>query len=991
MKFLPEKFPVIQRFFSFSSPGELDKQTLDLDTMNDHHDSPASWHFAVDRGGTFTDVMGIDPKGSIHTRKLLSESDAYEDAGMYGIAKMLGIDPSRPIDDPRIGSIRIGTTVATNALLERKGAQVALCTTAGFEDLLLIGNGARQELFSLAVEKPLPLHVHTEGITEEIDAEGRIVRPLDRDAARNALSRIRNKGIDHLAIVLKHAWKNPCHERELKQIAVKEAGFFHVATSHEIMPLCNMLKRGQTTMIEAYLGPVLFLYIRTLQKLAGKTELELMQSSGGLISDKLVQARNTILSGPAGGVNALAIWSRRLGIDESIGFDMGGTSTDVSRYGGDVEHKYEHSVSGIAFYTDMLDVETVAAGGGSLLTFDGMRMVVGPESAGASPGPACYGLGGPAAVTDANLQLGRIIPEHMPETFGPEHDRPLDRTAAKRALEKLAHRITSSTESRYSVAGIAAGYLRIANEIMARAMKKISVARGYDIRNHALVCFGGAAAQHACDIAEILSVDRIVVPPYSALLSAYGIAFSDRMERRLTGVLQPLSASLLKKLRNEAGCMADSLQRELDCPENGERTITTALLELRPAGSDTPVSVECAKGSRSLKWDTEEAICRRFDESYMKRFGFRAAGATVEVVTMRVEVRLQGEAGIRHENKRVSLQPGSPHGSPGKKTRVWTTDRFEDIPLIDEDSLYAGIEIDGPAMIAGSELTLFIQRSFHARMDRQGCIVMTRSGKTDEHPPASRQSTAPDPVLLEVFSNLFMNIAEQMGYTLANTAHSINMKERLDFSCALFDHEGRLAANAPHIPVHLGAMDDTIRHIIAECGDDMQPGDMYMANNPHKGGSHLPDITVVAPVFCNSDAPSFYIANRGHHADIGGITPGSMPPSSRAIHEEGVVIDNVLLVRSGKLREREVIELLGSGPFPARNIHERLSDLRAQVAANTRGMAELQRAIDSWGGKNIVRLHGISPAECASRHRTTDREPRGKKRPADNHTGRLHG
>ncbi len=919
--------------------------------------SEQKWNFAVDRGGTFTDVVGFDPSGNLYTHKLLSVSDAYEDAGIEGIKTILQLSPDEKLDPTLISCISIGTTVATNALLERKGPRAALCITKGFEDLLAIGNGTRPELFSLNIRKPPPIYSRVIGISEETAVSGTILKEIDTDAAEKAFHEIRSEGYENLAIVLKHSWLNPQHERILARIAREKAGFRHVVASHEVMPLINFLKRGQTTMIEAYLGPVLFSYAQTIKKLAGPIRIEFMQSSGGLIDSDGLRAKDTILSGPAGGVIGCGTLSKKLDIAQSIGFDMGGTSTDVSRYDGEYQHVFESSVAGVPFYTDMLDVETVAAGGGSILSFDGERLLVGPESAGSNPGPACYGLGGPLTVTDANLLLGRIIPEFMPETFGKKHDAQLDKNIIAETFNDLAARVSKESGLPFSPEILAEGYLKIANETMCRAMKKISVSRGYDIRDHALVCFGGAAPQHACDIARILGIKTIIVHPLSSVLSAYGIAVADRRERKAVAVMRLLNSRLLenleKKVTSEAGRLITRIR-----DEEKKREITGRLfLDLRPKGTDTWLSVPAGSGQEIISFDPTEKILARFKNEYFSRFGFRPDLKAVEVVNLRIEVSAASSA----PSLMRSLLPEKKNGAPSPcfSRKVWLSGTHREVPVFERQTLTPGHRLQGPAMIVDKQLTLLVQDGFQARTDTSDNLILEDSLEGAAiHAKNSTEDAKPDPVMLEVFNNLFMNIAEQMGYTLVNTAHSVNMKERHDFSCALFDNEGRLIAHAPHIPVHLGAMETTVRHIIDENRDTMLPGDMYLANNPHQGGSHLPDVTIVSPVFCGEKIPSFYLANRGHHADIGGITPGSMPPSSRTIHDEGIVAGNFLLVREGTFREPEVLELLSSGNHPARNLSERLSDLKAQVAANNKGLFELQRMNAAYGTKTV--LHYMS-------------------------------
>ncbi|WP_287372938.1 hydantoinase B/oxoprolinase family protein [Prosthecochloris sp.] len=913
------------------------------------------WYFSVDRGGTFTDIVGFDPEGRAHTHKLLSISDAYEDAGIAGIRTILNLSPENPLDPNLIGSIRIGTTVATNALLERKGAPAALCITKGFEDLLAIGNGTRPELFNLGIDKPSPIYSHVCGIEETIDTSGAVLTELDPEKAEKSLQEIRSLGYENLAIVLKHSWINPLHEKKLIDIARQKAGFRHVVASHEVMPLINFLKRGQTTMIEAYLGPVLFNYANTLKKLAGPIKIEFMQSSGGLVSADNLHAKDTILSGPAGGVTGTARLSEQLGVEQVIGFDMGGTSTDVSRYDGDLNHVFESSVAGVPFYTDMLDVETVAAGGGSIFSFDGERLLVGPESAGSNPGPACYGLDGPLTVTDANLLLGRIIPKYIPNVFGTSHDKRLDKEKTKEKFRALATTVSAKTGHTYTPEKLAEGYLRIANEIMCRAMKKISISRGYDIRDHALMCFGGAAPQHACDMARILGIKTIIVHPFSSVLSAYGIALADRLERTVLAVMEVLTTRLLQRLEKKAETEAGKLAERLRDEGNKAEITTRLFLDLRPKGSDSWLSIPAGTGRESASFENMKNIVSRFKKEYFSRFGFRPDADTIEVVNMRTEV---SSASFVPSANTPSLLPDKPAPAHARSScMVWISGKYRRVPVLDRTSLKPGHQIDGPAMIVDDQLTLFVQEGFETTIDAMHNLILRDETHTSETMNTKQQndSERPDPIMLEVFNNLFMNIAEQMGYTLANTAHSVNMKERLDFSCALFDDKGKLIAHAPHIPVHLGAMEATVRHIIKENRDTMKKGDMYLANNPHQGGSHLPDITIVTPVFCEENTPSYYLANRGHHADIGGITPGSMPPSSRTIQDEGIVVGTFLLVREGTFREKEVLELLSSGDHPARNLSERLSDLKAQVAANNKGMTELMRMNTDYGTPTVLR------------------------------------
>lgn len=910
------------------------------------------WKFAVDRGGTFTDIVGIDPQGSVHTVKLLSVSERYDDAGIAGIRQLLGLDSysASSLESGHIDSIRIGTTVATNALLERKGVPVALCTTAGFEDLPTIGNGTRKDLFKLDTRNRIPLCSLSTGIDEETGADGRIIRPLDADHALYVLLGIRGKGFEHLAIALKNSWINPQHETILARIAREKAGFRSVIASHEVMPLIGLFRRTGTTLLETFLSPVLFMWAESVARLAGNTPLEFMQSSGGLCGIRSLKAKDTILSGPAGGVAGVAAIAGTLGIRQAIGFDMGGTSTDVSRFDGQSGHVFEATVDDVSFHADMLDVETVAAGGGSLLSFDGERLRVGPGSAGSSPGPACYGLGGPLAVTDANLLLGRIVPEFMPRTFGKNSDDLPDREAARASFEELLYEVNRSSGNAFSMESLAAGFLRIANEIMCRAMKKISVSRGYDIRNHALICFGGAAAQHACDIAEILGIETVVVPKHAGVLSAWGIAFADRLERRTGAIMKLLSDELLSTgLSATAVRLARELTGNPGESPGGNNVRTTVFLDLRPLGTDSWLSLRASEHPGDMvRFDSAAAISERFETEFGLRFGFKPEAVPIEVVNVRVEVRHRSEE-FRTSPLPLNRRMLEPREAPMQR-EVWTGSAMEPVPVFDRSRLLAGETLSGPAMVAGEQLTLYVAKGFEAMVDGYGNILVKNLHAGERRMTTTESwKRGPDPMLLEVFNNIFMNVAEQMGQTLCNTAYSVNMKERLDFSCAIFDRDGRLVSNAPHIPVHLGAMEATVQQLIESQRQAMLPGEMYLANNPHRGGSHLPDMTVVMPLFVDGKRPSFYVANRGHHADIGGTTPGSMPPSSRTIFEEGVVIDGFRLVKDGLFMREDLLELLSSVPWPARNLPERISDLQAQIAANRKGCTELRQIVEEYG------------------------------------------
>ena len=893
------------------------------------------WQFSIDRGGTFTDVIGIDPEGEIQTLKLLSESPDYPDSAIEGIQRILGLSQEESIPEERVSRIRMGTTVATNALLERKGTSVALFITQGFRDLLEIGNQARPEIFKLKVRKTKQLYRCVKEVEERIDAAGQVIRRLNVKKVETDLMRIRRMGISSVAIVLMHAWKNPAHEKRVASLA-RKAGFRQVSVSHEVMPLIKIVGRGQTSVVDAYLTPILMAYINTVKKFTGNIRLEFMQSSGGITEAHVFTGKDAIMSGPAGGVIGTAAVARLNKLHESIGFDMGGTSTDVSRFGGTYEKVFEMETGGIQFQAPSLNVNTVAAGGGSLLWFDGQKFRVGPESAGAHPGPACYGRGGPLALTDANLLLGRIIPDYFPFTFGRTGEQSLDKKITWRMFEKLTDTINKSLKRKMNKIETALGFIRIANESMAKAIKEISVSRGYDVRNHALVCFGGAAPQHACALARILGIRKIVIHPLAGLLSAYGIAMADYLRIATRSIVKKLDRKLMKSLDQQFEEMTQPLVADLVNRRMSVEDITIQrYLDLRPLGTDTFLPIPAAAYGK---------IHEIFLSTYQQHFGFVPSGIPLELVNIRVEVTGRGRVLKErkvNKKKREEVEPVA-------VAEVYFSSQPTKTPVFKRNDLSIGAELKGPAIVVEEFTTLVVEPGFTAIVNEFDHIILEQKKVLQEKVGIRR-----DPVMLEVFNHLFMSVAEQMGYTLQNTAHSTNIKERLDFSCAIFDREGNLIANAPHIPVHLGAMGESVKSIIQDNRGSMKPGDVYVMNNPHRGGSHLPDVTVVAPVFGKGDGPIFYTAARGHHADIGGITPGSMPPFATSLEEEGVVIDNFLLVRNGKFREKELRNLLLSGPFPARNMDERISDMKAQIAAMKTGIQELHRLVDKYSLKTI--------------------------------------
>ncbi|MDP8224783.1 MAG: hydantoinase B/oxoprolinase family protein [Candidatus Lernaella stagnicola] len=898
------------------------------------------WRFAVDRGGTFTDVLAIDPAGRLHSTKLLSESTEYDDAVIEGMRRVLGVAPGRALPVEEIHSLRMGTTVATNALLERRGEPLALLITRGFADLLEIGHQTRPDLFSLAIEKPAPLYAAVREVDERIAADGSVLEALDETSLETNLRELREDGFDAVAIVFLHAWQNPVHER-YAAAAARRAGFGQVSVSHEVMPLIQAVGRGQTTLVDAYLSPVLRGYVESVRGQVRDLRLFFMQNAGGLADATSFSGKDAILSGPAGGVVACAKVAAEIGFAEVIGFDMGGTSTDVCRFDGCFDRVFETVTAGIPFQTPMLNVVTVAAGGGSLLRFDGRKLSVGPDSAGASPGPVCYGLGGPPALTDANAVLGRLLAGYFPVTFGPHHDLPLQVDTARERFGELTASINRRLGVEMSLEEVALGFVRIAGEMMCRPIKELTVARGRDARRHALICFGGAGGQHACSIARTLGIENIVVPRHGSLLSAYGIAVADHVRTGAEACLELFEPSLEQQIEKRFDRLAAPLIAELvEAGFQREEIRTRRSVDLRPQGTDATLNVE---------YDHVPQTAECFRRQYEELFGFTLDDVAIEAAALRVEV--VGPGGLSWTRSvSESLETA---GTPREFVPVWFEQGELNTPVYEREYLPTGFSVDGPAIVVEDTTTVLVEPGFRLRVAASGHLLLTATDAATKTAGTER-----DPVLLEVFNHLFMSVAEQMGRTLAHTAHSTNIRERHDFSCAVFDAEGYLVANAPHVPVHLGAMGDSVRSLIAKRGAEMRPGDAFVTNNPFQGGSHLPDVTVVTPVFLDNARPVFFVANRGHHADIGGIAPGSLAPEARTLAEEGVVLDRLLLVRDGRLLEDEIVAALGAGPYPARNLPERLSDLRAQVAANQHGRRELERLTADYGLDTVTAYMG---------------------------------
>ncbi|MFJ3438072.1 hydantoinase B/oxoprolinase family protein [Streptomyces cyaneofuscatus] len=900
------------------------------------------WEFWIDRGGTFTDVVGRRPDGRLVTRKLLShDPDRYDDAAVAGIRLLLGLRDGEPVPADKVAAVRMGTTVATNALLERRGEPTVLLITEGFRDALRIAYQNRPRLFDRHIVLPEAVHERVIEVPERIDAEGHTVRALELDAVREQLRAAHADGLRSAAVVLMHGYRHPAHERAVAE-AAREAGFTQVSSSHEVSPLIRLVPRGDTTVVDAYLSPVLRRYVDEVAARLEGIRLLFMQSNGGLREAAAFRGKDAVLSGPAGGVVGMVRTSQQAGHDRVIGFDMGGTSTDVSHYAGEFERELGTQVAGVRMRAPMMSIHTVAAGGGSLLHFDGRRYRVGPDSAGAEPGPACYRRGGPLTVTDANVMLGRIQPAHFPAVFGPEGDLPLDADLVRERFAELADEIGRATGDRPAEAEVAAGFLEIAVLDMANAVKKISVQRGHDITRYALTGFGGAGGQHVCAVADALSIDTVLVPPLAGVLSAYGIGLADATAMREQSVEAELDETVRERVERLCAELADRTRDDLRADGVPDSAITTrARVLLRYAGTDAALAVAL---------DSVAAMGEEFTAVHRTRFGFTM---DKPVVVETVSVEATGTTG-EHGSGPVAPAPREGALQARATVTMYAEGREQQAPLHRREDLRPTDTVTGPAVVAEDDATTVVDPGWQATTNATGHLVLTRARP---RPDRTAVGTRVDPVMLEVFNSLFMSIAEQMGVRLENTAHSVNIKERLDFSCALFDAGGNLIANAPHIPVHLGSMGESIKEVLRRNEGTLRPGDVYAINDPYHGGTHLPDVTVVTPVF-EGDELRFLVASRGHHAEIGGTTPGSMPAFSRTIQEEGVLFDNWLLVRDGTLREAETRDLFTSAPYPSRSPDTNLADLRAQIAANEKGIAELRRMTDQFGADVVQAYMG---------------------------------
>jgi len=897
-----------------------------------------NWRFWIDRGGTFTDVVAVGPDGNVTVRKLLSEDpERYDDAAVQGIRDVLGLTPEELIPEGAVGSVRMGTTVGTNALLERRGEPTVLVITKGFGDALRIGYQDRPRLFDLHIVKPEVLYERVIEVDERLDAKGEVLKELDPGHIRDALVSAHEEGYRSVAIAFMHGYRYPDHELEVSRIA-RDVGFTQISTSHDVSPTMRLVSRAGTAVADAYTTPLIRRYVVGVQSgIAGTpadVDLKFMQSNGGLTDAVSFRGRDSLLSGPAGGVIGAVAAGSIAGVERIISFDMGGTSTDVAHYAGELERTAEVEVGGVVLRVPMMSIKTVAAGGGSLLHFDGMRFRVGPDSAGADPGPACYRRDGPLTVTDANVMLGRIQPDHFPRVFGPERDLSIDVDVVRNGFEELAADVSRSAGRDVHPEDVAEGFLEVAVQNMARAILKISVHRGHDIEGYALCCFGGAGGQHACRVADAIGVGKVIIHPLAGVLSAYGIGLADVRDIRETPIEAPLDE---RSVKNAVSGM-DRLSREgrAALAEQGvpvKDIHVVRKVNVRYAGTDTPFAVAA---------ETVEGIRVSFISTHRSLFGFvMDRPLVISSVTVEAVGPTTPPEGVIWARTAVDTEPDA--------VSMYVNGHMVEVPLYRREGLSPGYNVSGPAIVIEETGTNVIDPGWTASIDGQGILTMTRTVAVGGPAGTTAPRLAiPDPVRLEVFNNLFMSVAEQMGETLRRTAHSVNIKERLDFSCAVFDGEGRLVANAPHIPVHLGSMGECVRSLVEHVGTP-GPGEVYLVNSPYGGGTHLPDITIIKPVYPEGEAgnadgpaaPQFYVASRGHHADIGGLTPGSMPPDGRTLDDEGVHTDGLLVVRDGRLREEELVQWLTSGKYPARSPGTNIADVQAQIAANEHGASAL--------------------------------------------------
>ena len=899
------------------------------------------WQFWIDRGGTFTDIVARKPDGTILIDKLLSENvSMYKDAAIAGIKRILKLKNEDKIPTDKIASVKMGTTVATNALLERKGDRTLLLITKGFGDLLRIGYQNRPLLFDLNIQLPELLYDRVVEVSERLDANGKIVKKLDENQVKIALKKAKNDGINSVAIAFMHSYINPDHENIIAKIAENE-NFDQISVSHKVSPLIKLVGRGDTTVVDAYLSPILRRYVNQVSDELEEdksTKLMFMQSNGGLTDANLFQGKDALLSGPAGGVVSMVQTGKQAGYQKLIGFDMGGTSTDVCHFAGEYERSFETELAGVRIRAPMMQINTVAAGGGSILSFKDGRFQVGPESAGAIPGPASYGKDGPLTVTDCNVLLGKLHPEHFPNVFGKTGDKPLNVEIVRTKFIALAKEISAQTKKpEMDIIFMAEGFLKIAVENMANAIKKISIQKGYDVTNYTMNCFGGAGGQHACHVADSLGISKVLIHPYAGVLSAYGMGLAEIRSIREGHLEQNIeeienAKTLINKL---------SLKAKEDLTKQGIDNSSIKLVKL------AFLHYQGSHQNLEINFDTVEKMREAFEQEHKKRFGFFVDGRTIFVEMLTVEAIGKTTDNIKFSN--VSSQ--SKVAAPIAHKTMYVDNNKNSVPIYKRSDLKIEQKVIGPAIISEATGTNVIERGWLGSLDKYYNLILSRA---EEKESEKGLGTSVDVVMLEVFNNLFMNIAEQMGATLANTAYSVNIKERLDFSCALFDNSGALVANAPHVPVHLGSMSEAIRTVIKLNKNDIFPGDVFVLNAPFNGGTHLPDVTVITPVF-DSDGKqiTFFVASRGHHADIGGKTPGSGPPDSKHIDEEGVLIDNFKMFDKGVFRESEIRKILSSGRYPCRNIEHNMADLAAQVAANNTGIVEINSMIEQFGIETV--------------------------------------
>ncbi len=959
------------------------------------------WSFWIDRGGTFTDIIARGPEGTLISKKLLSESGTSIDSAVAGINEILK-ENSSSMDE--IGEIRMGTTLGTNALLERKGARTVLVTTQGFADIVRIGYQNRPDIFALEIILPEQLYESVIEFQERIHADGEIAQIANEGKLRAELKMALEAGAQSCAIALLHGYKYPKHEEIAARIAA-EVGFKQISCSHDCAALMKYVSRTDTTLVDAYLTPLLRNYVDTLDAHLGKDKkLFFMQSNGGLCESAIFRGKDSILSGPAGGLIGAVKAAQQCGYEKLITFDMGGTSTDVAHYADEFDYVYDKEISGVRIRAPMMDIHTVAAGGGSILSFDGSRYRVGPESAGALPGPKSYRKGGPLSVTDANLLLGRIQPDHFPKIFGDDGKQALDKDSVEVSFEEIAREISEKTRNYRTPAEVAFGFLQIAVSKMANAIKHVSIQRGHDARECALVCFGGAGGQVACMIADELGIKNILIHPLAGLLSAYGIGHADRRIGKDIDINEDISTLSAHKLHADIEhtreVLSEALAKKGIATDDQELSVHALL---RMEGSDYTLSVPFAE---------IEDMVQTFQSKHLQRYGF--SDNKRKVVLQSLAVQLIGKT---MPDEQLKYKPQK--SSDTQRCRLYSRGLWCDARVINRSQIQPLIAIAGPAIIVESHTTTVVDLGWQAEILKDGSLSLSHtseyyrpessedgvqtftsaedmekalsstgshrpistSGSQKPARPASRKAhgglqkggnvSEADPVTLELFNNLFRFVAEQMGITLQNTSYSVNIKERLDFSCALFDGEGNLIANAPHMPVHLGSMGESVKNLIDTRLSSMKSGDVYATNDPYNGGTHLPDITVISPAFDESGKKVlFYVASRGHHADIGGISPGSMPSDSKTIDEEGVLFKQELLVRDGVFLEEELKTLLKSGPHPARNSHQNIADLKAQVAANTRGINEMKSLIADWGQDLVLQyLQHVqdNAAECMRR------------------------